>query len=208
MIDNKSVDPLETAPNHQSRDNQKDRQLQKPKLATLFIEFLSIATLTLGGGAVMLPLMEDAFVRKHAYLSEEEMVDIFAMINSMPGVIAVNAASLIGYKILGVSGALVALLGVTVVPVAVIIMLAVTIAQLDSFSWVQSGFRGVRAAVTGLIGTVLLRMGVKILVSWVDICIAVAAFLLITVFQVHGLIIILGAALAGLALHSIKKTGE
>ncbi len=188
-----------------SRKTSGKNPADSPKLSTLFKEFFTIATFTLGGGAVMLPLMQQTFVKKHPYLSTEEMIDIYTMINSMPGVIAVNAASLIGYKVKGVRGAAVSLLGVTLVPVLVIMLLAVAIAQIRDIPWVQAGFRGIRAAVTGLMFTILLRMGSKVIFCWIDLLIAVAAFVLIAFFQVHGLLIIAGAAIAGWALHTLRE---
>ncbi len=170
----------------------------------LWLEFLKITTFTLGGGAVMLPLMEEVFVRKLKYLSPKEMLDIFTMVNSMPGVIAVNSSVLIGYKVRGFRGATAALLGVIVVPVIIIMLLSVGISQIRDLSWVQAGFHGIRAAVTGLMVTVLLRMASKTVLCWIDLAIAVTSFFLMVLFEVPGLIIIAGAAVMGWALHTLR----
>ncbi len=155
----------------------------------------------------MLPLMEEVFVRKRKYLTQKEMLDIFTMVNSMPGVIAVNSSVLIGYKVKGVRGAIASLLGVVIVPVVVIIALSVGISQIRDLDWVQAGFHGIRSAVTGLMLTVLIRMASKAILCWIDLSIAIVSFLLIVFFQVPGLIIILGAAVIGWALHTLRDRG-
>ena len=75
------------------------------RLSDLAWVFFWISTVTLGGGMAMLPLMDREFVEKRNYLSEQEMVDIVAVMQSLPGLIVVNMAVLIGYRVKGVVGA-------------------------------------------------------------------------------------------------------
>ena len=84
-------------------------------LGVLFFSSLKLSAFTFGGGYVIIPLMRKTFVEKYHWLSENEMMDLTAIAQSAPGAIAVNAAILVGYRIAGVVGALITVLG-TVLP--------------------------------------------------------------------------------------------
>lgn len=88
------------------------------KYRTLFLSALQLSTFTLGGGFVIIPLMRKKFVEKLHWIDEQEMMDYTAIAQSSPGAIAVNAAILVGYRVAGIAGALITVLG-TVLPVLV-----------------------------------------------------------------------------------------
>ena len=85
------------------------------KYRTLFLSALQLSTFTFGGGVVIIPLMRKKFVEKLHWIDEQEMMDYTAIAQSSPGAIAVNAAILVGYRVAGIAGALIAVLG-TVLP--------------------------------------------------------------------------------------------
>ena len=120
--------------------------------------FFWISTVTLGGGMAMLPLMDREFVEKRKYLTEQEMVDIVAVMQSLPGLIAVNMAVLIGYRVKGVLGALAAAFASVVSP---FLMIAAVVAGCSSFftsQAVQHVFLGVRAGTAALILLSLVKL--------------------------------------------------
>ena len=90
----------------------------------LFKSFFKIAIVSVGGGLVMIPLIEDAFVKKYRLISHEDLIDCVALNQSMPGVIATNMASFIGMKVGGIWGALAASFGVVLPPFLVITIIA------------------------------------------------------------------------------------
>ena len=80
-------------------------------LGKLFSIFLQIGTFTLGGGYAMLAMVEQAIVEKHKFMNKDEFWDLIAVVQTLPGVFAINTALYVGYKLGGKSGALVASLG-------------------------------------------------------------------------------------------------
>lgn len=128
------------------------------KLADLAWVFFWISTVTLGGGMAMLPLMEREFVEKRKWLTTQEMVDVVAVMQSLPGLIAVNMAVLVGYRVKGVLGALAAAFASVVSP---FLMIAAVVAGCSSFftsQAVQHVFLGVRAGTAALILLSLVKL--------------------------------------------------
>ena len=89
----------------------------------LFIAFFKISFFTVGGGPVMLAVMDQEFRSRRKLLSDSQMNDVFAVIYSMPGAIGVNAALNIGHKLAGKKGAFCALTGVIIPPVSIILFI-------------------------------------------------------------------------------------
>ena len=94
----------------------------KHRLLTLFTVFFKISAVAVGGGLTMLPMMSKEFSEDRKWISEEEMVDIVAIVQSVPGIIAVNMAILTGSRVAGLPGVLVASVGVVLPPVIVILL--------------------------------------------------------------------------------------
>lgn len=120
--------------------------------------FFWISTVTLGGGMAMLPLMEREFVEKRNWLTSQEMVDIVAVMQALPGLIAVNMAVLVGYRVKGVLGAIAAAFASVLSPFIVIVVLATGLAALSDSSALNHVFLGVRAGTAALILLSLVRL--------------------------------------------------
>ena len=182
------------------------------RLWTLFSVFFKISAVSVGGGLTMLPLMDREFVEKRGWLTEADMVDTVAVVQSVPGIIAVNMAILIGRKAAGFPGILAASIGVVIPPVIVIIGLASVVTRLSDSATAAGIFRGVRAAVAALILLSVIKMSKNILKGIFPIAAAVIAFILLVFFDMDAVILILCAALAGLCFEGIrrvlKKRGE
>ena len=91
-------------------------------LRKLFFSCLYLSTFTFGGGYVIITLMKKKFVDDYHWIEENEMLDLVAIAQSAPGPIAVNGAIVVGYKLAGLTGTLVAIIG-TIIPPFVIISL-------------------------------------------------------------------------------------
>ncbi len=94
----------------------------------LFAAFAKVGVLTFGGGYAMIPMLEREIVDRHGWATSEELMDYYAVGQCTPGVIAVNTATFIGYKVAGNLGGIVATLGV-VFPSFVILSLIAGIIQ-------------------------------------------------------------------------------
>ena len=128
----------------------------------LFRIMFAISGLTLGGGLAMLPLLTREFVEKRHWLTDDDMVDTVAAMQSMPGIIAANMGILLGYRINGVSGALAAVGGALLPPFLAIILLAGLLARFQDVPWLNRAFLGVRSVVCALILLSAIKLARKI----------------------------------------------
>ena len=167
----------------------------------LLITFLKIGTFVFGGGYAMLPLIQQEIVNHHQWMSEEEFVDMLAVTQSAPGPVAVNTAIFIGYQIVGLGGALAALIGVVLPAFTIILLLATFLSSYRDNSFLNQFFAGVRPAIIGLILGVGIKTGKKIIHSRFDFLLTILALFLLLIMQIHPFILITFGAIIGL-LHS------
>lgn len=120
-------------------------------LLKLFLIFVKVGAILLGGGYVILPILMNEFVEKRKLVEYEVLIDYFALAQSLPGIIAANISMFIGYKIRGKFGALVAMLGIIFVPFLSIVLLASILGSLVENSYIQGALWGVGIAVIALI---------------------------------------------------------
>ena len=143
----------------------------------LFGAFFRIGGLTFGGGLTQLPMLKYEIVQKYHWLEEEELLDIFAIGQCTPGIIAINTATYVGYKKAGVAGGISATLGM-VMPSLIIITLAAAVLQVIIRNvWVQHALMGIRAVVCALMLNTVLTMGKKVIKGRFAAAVAAAAFL-------------------------------
>ncbi len=118
-------------------------------LMKLFISFFKIGLFTFGGGFAMIPLIEKEIVDDNGWATKQEILDIFALAQSVPGAIGVNTAVFIGYKLKGIVGALVALLGVISPSIIIMVVIAHFFIQFRANIYLDRAFNGLKAGVIG-----------------------------------------------------------
>ena len=128
------------------------------ELFDLFWTFCKIGALTFGGGYAMLPLIQREIVENKKWSTEKEILDYYAVGQCTPGVIAVNTATFIGFKLRGIVGGLVATLGVIFPSIIIILIIASFLQSFASLAIVQSAFAGIRVAVVALIITTVIKL--------------------------------------------------
>ena len=168
------------------------------KLWLLFFTFAKIAALVLGGGLAMLPVIEETFVNKKKLLTSEELLDVVALTQTVPGIIAANAAVSIGMKVAGFAGALAALAGAILPSFTIILIIAILFPGLspENRYWLGA-FAGIRAGVTGLILVTAWKIGKKTVKGIFE---AVTAVILLTaaLYGINPGVVIITAIAAGL----------
>ena len=180
------------------------------KLPLLFKTFVVISAVTLGGGMAMLTPIRRAFVEKHRLMDEEEMLDIVAVMQSLPGMISANMAVLIGYRICGVVGACVSAIGV-VLPPFVAILLVVGLRSMIADSQVLTQiFVGVRAGVTALMLVSVVELGQRVLRGWWTWVLCIASFLAVYLFQVSviSVLLIVLCLAVGMSFWNLRREEE
>lgn len=168
------------------------------ELVKLFGAFFKIGMFTIGGGLAMLPLIQETVVNKYNWMEEEEMLDCIAICQSLPGVIAVNTATYVGYRKCGLKGSIAGTLGVIMPSLIVIITAVLLLDSVGDNAYIKGAFVAVKAASCALILYAAINMGKKVLKRKLDWAIAIAAFLMIAVFGVTALWAIVLGAVAGL----------
>ena len=103
------------------------------RLLDLFLTFARIGGLTFGGGYVIVTLMKKKFVDEYHWIDEQEMLDFTALAQSCPGAIAVNGAIVVGYKLAGLAGTLVAIIGTIIPPFVIISLISAFFSCFSSF---------------------------------------------------------------------------
>lgn len=180
---------------------------QPPTLPELYLVFLKVSTLTIGGGYVMFPMLKREVVDARNWVSSEEMVDYYALGQSVPGIIAMNTATLIGYRKKGVSGALAAAAGMATPSVVVILLIAAYLTPYFDLPVVQKAFAGIRAAVVAMIAMAVYQVGRRAADSPAKRAIAAGALIAVAGLQVHPVLMIVGAGLLGWMLFR-KEPGQ
>ena len=172
-------------------------------LWTLFTSMLYISAFTFGGGFVIVTFMKRKFVDGLHWLTEDEMLDMTALAQSAPGAIAVNAAILVGRRVAGTVGMLVAVVG-TIIPPMVISLFYEAFAH---NRWVAAALSGMQAGVAAVICDVVINLGSRVVKerSALSIAIMAIAFVAAAVFDVNVIIIILCAAAVGAARILIER---
>ena len=173
----------------------------------LFITFMKIGGFTLGGGAAMIPLMEQQVVTRHQWLSHSEFMDIMAVSQATPGVFAVNMASHIGYKVGGIRSGIIASLGVVFPSLIIILLIAIIFSRFRDNRWVEAAFMGIRPAVVALLAVPVFKMAKTARITWSNVWIPIVSTALI-VYGVTPALIILVAGIAGFFYGIIKKDKE
>lgn len=175
----------------------------------LFFSFAKIAALVVGGGLAMLPVIEETFVRKKKLLPQEELLDVVALTQTVPGIIAANAAVAVGMKVAGLAGAAAALAGAILPSFLVILLIAWKFPDLEpgNLYW-QGMFAGIRAGVTGLIAVTACKMVKKTVRNWPEAA-ALAGFLAAALAGVSPAFIILaGIAVGGGYFQLVRRRND
>ncbi len=172
----------------------------RPALSELFLVFVRISAVTIGGGYAMFPLLKAEVVDARQWISDGEMVDYYALGQSVPGIIAMNTATLIGYRKRGVAGAAAAGAGMALPSLVVILLVAAFLVPWFNHPMVHKAFAGIRAAVVAMIVVAMLKVGRKAIDSPAMGLVAGASFLGIVVLHLHPVLAIAGGGLAGFLL--------
>lgn len=170
------------------------------KIFTLAWIFFYISVVTLGGGMAMLPVMQRELVEKRNWLTSEEMIDIIAVMQSLPGMISVNMAILIGYKVTGVLGAIVSAFASVIAPFFIIVVLATGKSMLGNSSTLDKIFLGVRSAVAALILISAIDLGKKILKDKLAWFLGITSFAASVFFNVDAVTVVVFGFIAGLCI--------
>lgn len=172
----------------------------QPSLLELFLVLMRVSAVTIGGGYVMFPMLKQEVVDSKASITTEELIDYYALAQSVPGLIAINAATVIGYRKRGIPGAIVSVLGMTLPSLVVILLIAAFFVRYLDNIWVQKAFAGIRAAVVAMIVMAVWNVGKNSVNTLLKAVIAGGSFLAIIGLNGSPIFIVLAGAVLGMLL--------
>ena len=179
------------------------------KVAGLFATMFKIGLFTFGGGYAMIALLEREFVERKGWLEHDEFMDLITVSESTPGPIAINSATYIGYKTVGVLGSAAATLGVCIPSFVIIYLISLFFDAFLSLTLVASAFKGIQACVVFLILNAGIKMFRKLEKKPLSIIVFLAAFGCLIAFSLFSVkfstvfYILIGAAI-GIVSYSLS----
>lgn len=183
-------------------------------LVYLYMIFFRIGLFSVGGGLATIPFLQE-IVEKYGWITNQDLLDIIAISESTPGPIGINSATFVGYKLAGVVGGIVAVLGIVTPSIIIIIIIAHMLEKFKEAKVVKAGFYGIRPVVAGLIGAAAFEVAKIALLNQdkfamtghiIDLfnlkalVICGIALYLIMKFEKHPIVYIIGGAIVGIII--------
>ncbi len=168
------------------------------QLPKLFVSFFKIGAFTFGGGYAMIPLIQRETVENHHWITDDDILDMLAIAESTPGVVAVNSATFVGYRVAGFWGALIATFGVALPSFIVISILSLFIMEYKKIQWLNWVFDGIRAGVVVLIFNAAIKLGKQCPKNVFVGVVIMLAFIGAAVFNLPVIGMLILAAIAGI----------
>lgn len=159
----------------------------------------------------MIPLMKDRYTEKgRGWITTDELAEIVALAQSAPGAMVVNATSLLGYKLLGFWGAVVAVLGTALPPVIMLSIISIFYETIRDNRYVSAMFKGMRAGVAAVIADTVVTMAAPYFKKnkVVYVLVMVAAFVAAWFFSVNVAFVIIASGILGLLIGVVQRKRE
>lgn len=167
-------------------------------LLNLYWSFLKVGLFTIGGGYAMIPLMEAEIIRVHGWLGPAEFLDIIAVAEMTPGPISINAATFIGYTMAGVTGSLIATLGVITPSMIIFLLLSHFLIRLVQKPEAANFISGLRSALIALILLASYTLGQTAIIDYKTAAIFAVILVVSLLRQINPIFFIALGALLGL----------
>lgn len=177
---------------------------QMKELFDLFWTFCKIGALTFGGGYAMLPIIQREIVENKKWSTDKEILDYYAVGQCTPGVIAVNTATFIGYKLRGITGGIIATIGVVFPSLIIILTIASFLQNFADMAIVQSAFAGIRVAVVALIITTVIKLLKSSIKDYLGVIIAMLTFIISAFLGLSPVYVVIAAGLTGFIFKYIR----
>ncbi|MEE0082620.1 MAG: chromate transporter [Paludibacteraceae bacterium] len=170
----------------------------------LLTTFLKIGSFTLGGGYAMLALVEQAVVRQKKWIDEDEFWKMITIVQSLPGVFAVNTALYVGYRIAGKAGAAVSFLGAVLPSLVIIGAISTCFQEFRENETVMKIFAGIRPCVVALILAPSVKMFIKSKLSWKFLPIPILVAAAVVFLKISPVYIIMAAIICTIGWEYLK----
>ena len=181
----------------------------------LFWSYVRITSLVLGGGYAIIAAAQEEFVRRRKWLTEDDVLEMITVTQTVPGILACNSAVYVGWKLGGLAGAVAALLGAIIPSLVIIIAIAAVMSKAQNFiqkPMVRGAFVGLISCIVGMVLATAIRMWKKVMTEPLAYVIAAGGLVGLAVLKVPPVWLILGSIAIGIAAQAVttlaKRGGE
>jgi len=191
------------------REDVKDLELEEseskqPSLWEIFSITAKIGGVTLGGGYAMIPIIREEFTQKRSFLTDEEFTTLLVIAQSLPGPIAVNTSTLVGYKLRKLPGTICAVLGSIFFPTMIILAIAMVIGQY--YEVFKPFLSGMKTPLFSVLLITVLRMWKTDVRTWEDIIIFAVTFSIVSFLKFNPVVVILLGLVYGVIRSTLFKS--
>lgn len=166
----------------------------------IFLTFFKIGAITFGGGLAMLPILDRELCQKKSWVTQDELIDYYAIGQATPGIIAVNVATFCGHKLKGALGGAVATIAIVAPSIIVISVLASCINSIDQIPLIKKALMGINIAVAANLSFSIIKLFKKTVVSFFALILFLLAFVLIFFFKANVVLVIFSSAIFGILI--------
>lgn len=177
------------------------------KYLELFMIFFRIGAFTFGGGYAMIPLIEEEVSTKNKWLTDDEFLDALAIAQSLPGAVAINMSTYVGYRIYGIRGAAICCLGIIMPSFLIILSLAGFLIKYKDNQVLINVFRGVRPAIVALIVLSVIKLQKNLEKNLFNMMVFLVGFIMLIIFNIHPITLIVLSGLLGYIHFGGAKNG-
>lgn len=187
--------------------------MKKNNIFKLFSVFFKIGLFTFGGGYAMISLIREEVVTNNPWISDDDMMNIIVIAESTPGVLAVNTATFVGYRVGGIIGSAAATLGVILPSVIIISIISLFFDAFKSLKLVEYALNGIKAGVIILIINSIGKLNKTNPKNIFTVALLITSTVLSLFFHMQTVYIIIASIVLGIAAEFFidltkKRNGE
>lgn len=164
----------------------------------IFFSFFKMSSVTFGGGYAMLPILQREIVVKKKWMTEEKIIDYYAISQGLPGIIAVNVAVFIGKERKGVLGGIAGALGIVGPCLFIITFIAAFLSNFQDNPIVKNAFSGIAVCVSALILNSVIALWKKGVVDKIGLIVFAVVFIGILLTGLSPIVLIVASAIFGI----------
>lgn len=174
-------------------------------LLDIFLVFLRIGPVTFGGGFAMIPVIEKEVVERKRWMQDGELADILAMAQAVPGAVAINSAMFVGYRLSGVLGAIVAMIGVLLPTFTIILLLSAFFLRIQHNAKIEAAFVAIRATVVAIITFAAIKIGKTAAIDKTSTVLILVSVVSLFFLHMHPIFLILAGGAAGIGIMKCRQ---
>ncbi|MGL4992491.1 MAG: chromate transporter [Sarcina sp.] len=170
-------------------------------LLSIYLAFFEIGAFAFGGGYALLPFIKQVLVNQHGWITAAQMSSDIGLVQVASGPVTVNLSIYVGYKVAGVLGAIVAMLGIATVPFILVLIACVLFEKLKNSKTWKDALLGMKPALIALVFTAFLLLSKVYIINWREIIIGIIALILVFYKKMSALSVIIISGILGIILY-------